>query len=587
MRVFYKKSLLAAFMALATTAQVAAQEWTEIYSQTFDDRSTTGIVSGGIAGYGRYISETDDPSPCAWIAMGSGFKIDMPAFLSADDWKVELMYAPRGDVNFYLKAGGKDITSLPSSAFCTINANGTEEKDLVWYDIILVGDKSAGTVTMTVPAGTSDYQQGMTVGTGFFNIDELGFWIGGGLAFIDEVHCYVKDALGAYKSLRDAALQEAIDWLEANRDADVIPSAALNELEELLYDPFVTDVMSSQAEYEEATAVISDALAQAQSLMAPYAIFKLVKENVNKDGAITGQSDVYEANSAAVSALESALSSASADNATTAEAISARTATLYAAVATFLKSVTINAGKAFDLTSLIVNPTFAFGTAADPTGWALTKGGAGRYGNFNMGEQLVEGYRQVFTLQQVLPAMAAGTYKLTLQGFVNHEEAEVTDNVQLLFADQTVELKARSAEWAAAAIYAEAEEGHDRNLDSSEDVDGETRYYPAGMYGASLYFARQNPATSQPYYLNEVETTLAGDGNLTIAVGSEGTTDWVLVDNFRLYFYGTGTATAISSAPLNDNGEMMNDNVYDLQGRRVAAPAKGLYIIGGKKVVVK
>ena len=46
--------------------------------------------------------------------------------------------------------------------------------------------------------------------------------------------------------------------------------------------------------------------------------------------------------------------------------------------------------------------------------------------------------------------------------------------------------------------------------------------------------------------------------------------------------------TGISEAlPLNDNGEMKNDNVYDLQGRRVTKPTRGLYIVNGKKVVIK
>ena len=37
-----------------------------------------------------------------------------------------------------------------------------------------------------------------------------------------------------------------------------------------------------------------------------------------------------------------------------------------------------------------------------------------------------------------------------------------------------------------------------------------------------------------------------------------------------------------------DNGQLTIDNVvYDLQGRRVAQPAKGLYIVNGKKVIIK
>ncbi len=52
-------------------------------------------------------------------------------------------------------------------------------------------------------------------------------------------------------------------------------------------------------------------------------------------------------------------------------------------------------------------------------------------------------------------------------------------------------------------------------------------------------------------------------------------------------FIGFGDTTGID-ATLNDNGQMINDNIiYDLSGRRVMNPTKGLYIINGKKVVIK
>ena len=51
-------------------------------------------------------------------------------------------------------------------------------------------------------------------------------------------------------------------------------------------------------------------------------------------------------------------------------------------------------------------------------------------------------------------------------------------------------------------------------------------------------------------------------------------------------FFGFGDdATGIKAI---DNGQLTIDNeVYDLQGRRVAQPTKGLYIVNGKKVVIK
>ena len=51
---------------------------------------------------------------------------------------------------------------------------------------------------------------------------------------------------------------------------------------------------------------------------------------------------------------------------------------------------------------------------------------------------------------------------------------------------------------------------------------------------------------------------------------------------------GEGGVTGISEATLlNINEVIKNNNVYDLSGRRVAKPTKGLYIVNGKKVVIK
>ncbi len=52
--------------------------------------------------------------------------------------------------------------------------------------------------------------------------------------------------------------------------------------------------------------------------------------------------------------------------------------------------------------------------------------------------------------------------------------------------------------------------------------------------------------------------------------------------------FGEGEVTGISDATLlNINEVIKNNNVYDLSGRRVAKPTKGLYIVNGKKVVIK
>jgi hypothetical protein len=51
--------------------------------------------------------------------------------------------------------------------------------------------------------------------------------------------------------------------------------------------------------------------------------------------------------------------------------------------------------------------------------------------------------------------------------------------------------------------------------------------------------------------------------------------------------FDEGETTGISAA-LIDNGQLIIDNsVFDLHGRRVAQPTKGLYIVNGKKVLLK
>ena len=51
-------------------------------------------------------------------------------------------------------------------------------------------------------------------------------------------------------------------------------------------------------------------------------------------------------------------------------------------------------------------------------------------------------------------------------------------------------------------------------------------------------------------------------------------------------FFGfDGNTTGIDATLVNS--EKVNSVVYDLQGRRVAQPTKGLYIVNGKKVVIK
>ena len=57
---------------------------------------------------------------------------------------------------------------------------------------------------------------------------------------------------------------------------------------------------------------------------------------------------------------------------------------------------------------------------------------------------------------------------------------------------------------------------------------------------------------------------------------------------FRMVFEDEEEGTTGISASLNNKGQMMNDKpIFDLQGRRVVKPTRGLYIKDGKKIMVK
>ena len=117
--------------------------------------------------------------------------------------------------------------------------------------------------------------------------------------------------------------------------------------------------------------------------------------------------------------------------------------------------------------------------------------------------------------------------------------------------------------------------------------------------GSGTVKATANTTVSKTNY--EFIGMLAGKsvtGYVLNAAGSQFKNTTATVDPFRAYFKSVGSGSLGSLAIGSDDGETTGiqtmdneqltiDNYYDLQGRQVATPTKGLYIIGGKKVVVK
>lgn len=98
---------------------------------------------------------------------------------------------------------------------------------------------------------------------------------------------------------------------------------------------------------------------------------------------------------------------------------------------------------------------------------------------------------------------------------------------------------------------------------------GDADYYYFGLKKNTLTFGLFDPSTvaipANKAYLKVLKSSVDASRSLSIVFDDE--------------------ATAVYD--LNDKSEMINDKWYDLQGRRVTHPTKGLYIVNGRKVVVK
>ena len=115
----------------------------------------------------------------------------------------------------------------------------------------------------------------------------------------------------------------------------------------------------------------------------------------------------------------------------------------------------------------------------------------------------------------------------------------------------------------------DSENGDDNDLKGVSDPSGVTAADPSTTY--VLNHTKENGVG---FYKLKSGITL-GYGKAYLTYPASGARE----------FIGFGNTTSIQAI---DNGQLTIDNVvYDLQGRRVSQPTKGLYIVNGKKVVVK
>ena len=227
---------------------------------------------------------------------------------------------------------------------------------------------------------------------------------------------------------------------------------------------------------------------------------------------------------------------------------------------------------------------------------------------------------------------ANGNYKLQLTNGVNDNNAAVVSNIELKRADITIDENSDYSPIAgvtkSVTLTRTIKEGYNTLVLPFDLTQAEVETaFGAGSVvytvddsqstSSSIYFATNDGITANSPVL--LKATAAGTSydfnNVTIKSGTPtlagtnvsfigsyaASTDIVkdannyiisggklyLVDSDGIFVKGTRAYFNVPSASAAKMIGVFKGEVYDLQGRRVATPTRGLYIIGGKKVFIK
>lgn len=230
-------------------------------------------------------------------------------------------------------------------------------------------------------------------------------------------------------------------------------------------------------------------------------------------------------------------------------------------------------------------------------GWTYTRDGGNQIKTGGSEENpAAEFYNNnSFNFYQTLKGLAEGYYQIRLQAFYRAGAAQA--NADSLTAEPTYGQNVK--------LYAKTEGGEVattvKNVLQREDESGSLETGQSATSGETVVkyageeeFYIPNDMTSFceyteiGIYWNEVKVHLNAGETLTFGLFKDThiDNDWTIFNNFELYYLGNDEAPDAINA-VEVNGEKAPAAIYNLAGQRVAKAVKGLYIMDGKKVVVK
>lgn len=231
-----------------------------------------------------------------------------------------------------------------------------------------------------------------------------------------------------------------------------------------------------------------------------------------------------------------------------------------------------------DITSLMINPDFAQKTE----GWEGTSLTAAP-------GTVAEQFYKLFDTFQILQNMPAGTYRLMWQGFYRDGN---TANAYLRHTNGTEEMNAEvyvskcpaSEHLESQAAMKWTDVGSQPML--SLYIDNSYTYspytYPDNVTDANTAFTDGKYASSLDFIVNDISDLRIGLRKMKVCVY-----DWACFDNFKLYYLSPNTDLTIIESIPSTVGLSTNEVYFDLQGRQVKNPIRGIYINNGQKVLIK
>ncbi|MBR4243754.1 MAG: hypothetical protein IKR98_07705 [Bacteroidaceae bacterium] len=242
-----------------------------------------------------------------------------------------------------------------------------------------------------------------------------------------------------------------------------------------------------------------------------------------------------------------------------------------------------------DVTLAVANANYVnFAGETSVAGWTEAED---KFSTGNIQAGVAEFYIQNFDLSQTINGLTPGYYMVSLDGFYRAGypaaaaealDADTMAHNAVMYATSTIDNKTKRL----VDIFAGAQEeatGVEGEITASYLVEGETatRYIPNLRVAAATYF-------ETGAYTNTVWVKVGEDGVLTIGLRKNALIDgdWTPFNNWRLYYCGTTLPDAVKSIDA-ETATAAGKSIFNLAGQKVSKAQKGIYIVGGRKVVVK